>query len=223
MYIGLDAGHTLSGLGTGASGYVSETDMNRKVLKRLTEMLTEKGHKVHNCTVDKSNSDLSDRVNKANNVNLDLFVSLHLNAYQKTNNAMGVETYHYSSSSKGKTYATNVQNELVKEVGWKNRGVKTANFYVIKNTKAPAVLIELGFCDSKADMDLWNTETICKAIFKAITGSEYVNNKPLPSDNPIYRVVIDGKQIGSYRDINNIINQIRNSIANSKKIEITRI
>lgn len=59
MYIGLDAGHTLSGLGTGASCYASETDMNRKVHKRLTEMLTEKGHKVHNCTVDKSNSDLS--------------------------------------------------------------------------------------------------------------------------------------------------------------------
>ena len=108
MYIGLDAGHTLSGVGTGATGYVSETDMNRKVLKRLTEMLTEKGHKVNNFTVDKSNSDLSDRVNKANSVNLDLFVSLHLNAYQKTNNAMGVETYHYPSSSKGKTYATNV-------------------------------------------------------------------------------------------------------------------
>ena len=72
-------------------------------------------------------------------------------------------------------------------------------------------------------MDLWNTETICKAIFKAITGSEYVNNKPLPSNNPIYRVVIDGKQIGSYRDINNIINQIKNSIANSKKVEITRV
>ena len=136
---------------------------------------------------------------------------------------MGVETYHYASSSKGKQYATAIQDNLVKTVGWKNRGVKTGNFYVLKNTKAPAVLIELGFCDSKADMDLWNTETICKAIFKAITGSEYVNNKPIPSDNPIYRVVIDGKQIGSYRDINNVINQIRNSIANSKKVEITRV
>ena len=223
MYIGLDAGHTLSGLGTGANSYVSETTKNREVLKRLSEMLIEKGHKVHNCTVDKSNSELYDRVTKANSVNIDLFVSLHLNAYNKTNNPMGVETYHYASSSKGKQYATAIQNNLVKMVGWKNRGVKTGNFYVLKNTKAPAVLIELGFCDSKADMDLWNTETICKAIFKAITGSEYVNNKPLPSDNPIYRVVIDGKQIGSYRDINNIINQIRNSIANSKKVEITRI
>ena len=223
MYIGLDAGHTLSGLGTGANGYVSETTKNREVLKRLSEMLIEKGHKVHNCTVDKSNSELYDRVTKANSVNIDLFVSLHLNAYSKTNNPKGVETYHYASSSKGKQYATAIQDNLVKMVGWKNRGVKTGNFYVLKNTKAPAVLIELGFCDSKADMDLWNTETICKAIFKAITGSEYVNNKPLPSDNPIYRVVIDGKKIGSYRDINNIINQIRNSIANSKKIEITRI
>lgn len=217
MYIGLDAGHTLSGLGTGANGYVSETTKNREVLKRLSEMLIEKGHKVHNCTVDKSNSELYDRVTKANSVNIDLFVSLHLNAYNKTNNPMGVETYHYASSSKGKQYATAIQNNLVKMVGWKNRGVKTGNFYVLKNTKAPAVLIELGFCDSKADMDLWNTETICKAIFKAITGSEYANNKPL------YRIVIDGKQIGSYRDINNIINQIRSSIANSKKVEITRV
>ena len=221
MYIGLDAGHTLSGLGTGASCYASETDMNRKVHKRLTEMLTEKGHKVHNCTVDKSNSDLSDRVNKANSVNLDLFVSLHLNAYQKTNNAMGVETYHYPSSSKGKTYATNIQNELVKEVGWKNRGIKTANFYVIKNTKAPAILVELGFCDSKVDMDLFDVEKVCKALFKGITGVEYKSTTT--TAKPIYRVVIDGKHVGSYTELSNIIEQIKNHISNAKKVEITRI
>ena len=205
MYIGLDAGHTLSGLGTGASCYASETDMNRKV---------------HNCTVDKSNSDLSDRVNKANSVNLDLFVSLHLNAYQKTNNAMGVETYYYSSSSKGKTYATNVQNELVKEVGWKNRGIKTANFYVIKNTKAPAILVELGFCDSKIDMDLFDVEKVCKALFKGITGVEY---RSTTTAKPMYRVVIDGKHVGSYIELSNVIEQIKNHISNAKKVEITRI
>ena len=77
MIIGLDMGHTLSGAGTGARGYVEETVKNREVGNRLMAMLREKGHTVINCTVDKSSNDLYDRTCKANAQRLDLFVSLH--------------------------------------------------------------------------------------------------------------------------------------------------
>lgn len=174
MRFGIDMGHTLSGAGTSASGYVKESDKNREVGKRLIAMLQEKGHTVVNCTVDKSSNDLADRVAKANAQTLDLFLSLHLNAYKMTTSEMGVETYSYSSSGTARKYAEKVQGELVNKIGWKNRGCKTANYYVLRNTKAPAVLVELGFCDSQGDMNKWNTENISKALFKAITGSEYV-------------------------------------------------
>lgn len=178
MIIGLDMGHTLSGAGTGARGYVEETVKNREAGNRLMAMLREKGHTVINCTVDKSSNDLYDRVRKANAQKLDLFVSLHLNAFKPTTSEMGVETHIYNGNYSGKEanrrYAQAVQTALVQEVKWIDRKVKESNFYVLRETVAPAVLVELGFCDSQGDMNKWNTEKIAAALFRGITGTAYV-------------------------------------------------
>ena len=178
MIIGLDMGHTLSGAGTGARGYVEETVKNREAGNRLMAMLREKGHTVINCTVDKSSNDLYDRVRKANAQKLDLFVSLHLNAFKSTTSEMGVETHIYNGSYSGKEanrkYAQAIQTALVQDVKWIDRKVKESNFYVLRETVAPAVLVELGFCDSQGDMNKWNTEKIAAALFRGITGTAYV-------------------------------------------------
>ena len=178
MIIGLDMGHTLSGAGTGARGYVEETVKNREVGNRLMAMLREKGHTVINCTVDKSSNDLYDRVRKANAQKLDLFVSLHLNAFKSTTSEMGVETHIYNGNYSGKEanrkYAQAIQTALVQEIKWIDRKVKESNFYVLRETVAPAVLVELGFCDSQGDMNKWNTEKIAAALFRGITGTAYV-------------------------------------------------
>lgn len=210
MKIGIDMGHTLSGAGTGASSqYAKETDKNREVGKRLIELLKAGGHTVINCTVDKSNNDLYDRVQKANAQKLDIFISLHLNAYKVTTDAMGVETYIYNGSYSGKesnrAIAQKIQSELVKAIGWKDRKVKEANYYVLRETIAPAVLIELGFCDSRKDMELWNTEKIAKAIYKAITGTEapVSNSANNTSSGVTYWRVITG----SYTNKDNALKQ----------------
>ena len=178
MIIGLDMGHTLSGAGTGARGYVAETVKNREVGNRLMAMLKEKGHTVINCTVDKSSNDLYDRVRKANAQKLDLFISLHLNAFKSTTSEMGVETHIYNGNYSGKEanrkYAQAIQTALVQDVKWIDRKVKESNFYVVRETVAPAVLVELGFCDSQGDMNKWNTEKIAAALFRGITGTAYV-------------------------------------------------
>ena len=178
MIIGVDMGHTLSGAGTGARGYVEETVKNREVGNRLMAMLKEKGHTVINCTVDKSSNDLYDRVRKANAQKLDLFVSLHLNAFKSTTSEMGVETHIYNGNYSGKEanrkYAQAIQTALVQDVKWIDRKVKESNFYVVRETVAPAVLVELGFCDSQGDMNKWNTEKIAAALFRGITGTAYV-------------------------------------------------
>ena len=196
MIIGIDCGHTLTGEGTGAVGYKDEGKMTREVGNRLMAMLKEKGHTIINCTVDYSKNELADRVSIANKQNLDIFVSLHLNAYKKTTAARGIEVYTYSGGSSAVNIAKRTLNEVIAATGWKNRGHKTADYYVLRNTIAPAFLIELGFCDSKADMDLWNTEKIAKALFKGITNSEYV--APAPSSNKLFRVVC-----GTYSDRKN--------------------
>ena len=178
MIIGLDMGHTLSGAGTGARGFVEETVKNREAGNRLMAMLREKGHTVINCTVDKSSNDLYDRVRKANAQKLDLFVSLHLNAFKSTTSEMGVETHIYNGNYSGKEanrkYAQAIQTALVQDVKWIDRKVKESNFYVVRETVAPAVLVELGFCDSQGDMNKWNTEKIAAALFRGITGTAYV-------------------------------------------------
>lgn len=205
---GIDMGHTLSGLGTGAVGIVRETDKNREVGKRLIQMLEEKSHTVVNCTVDLSSNDLADRVRKANAQTLDLFVSLHLNAFNGS--ADGVETYIYNQNYNGKeangAIAKRINDEVAESVNFRNRGVKEENFYVLRETVAPAVLVELGFCDSSVDMNKWNTEKIAAALFKGITGQIY--SKPVettPSNNIYYRVCV-----GSYKDKANAIKQQEN-------------
>lgn len=225
MICGINDGHCLTGKGTGAVSVVKETDMNRKIGKRLREMLKEEGHGVIDCTVDNSNNDLADIVAKANKQHLDLFISLHLNCFSDVS-AIGVETFSYAKTGNGHTYATKIQQELVNSIGWKNRGKKEADFYVLKNTNASAVLIELGFCSNKGDMDKWDTEKIAKAIFKAITGNEYVSNKPSVnnSNTIVYRILKEGKQIGAFSKKENILKEIGAALdSNVRTIEIKRI
>lgn len=190
MRIGIKAGHTLIGKGTGAIGLVKETDKNRLVSKRLTDMLEEYGHEVINCTIDKSENDLKYSVDKANNSNLDLFIDVHLNSFSDIK-ANGVETYSLSNKGKGNSFALDIQNELVHNIGWKSRGKKESNFYTLRNTKCPAVYLELGFVTSAIDMNKWDTEKICMSIFKGITRFNYIKK-----NNDTYWRVIDS----SYKD-----------------------
>lgn len=209
MKILLDMGHTLSGAGTGAVGVVKETDKNRQLGKRLIAMLQEKGHTVVNCTVDSSTNDLAARVAIANkHKDADLFISLHLNAFNGS--AYGVETFIYNGSWAGKTAnkakAQAIQTELAKI--WYNRGVKENNFYVLRETIMPAVLVELGFCDNKGDMDKWNNEEIAKRLFKGITGTEYTTTSTGGSTSTVnthYRVIC-----GSYTNKANAEAQVKN-------------
>lgn len=60
--------------------------------------------------------------------------------------------------------------ENIHKLGFKNRGVKDGSkFYVIKNTKCTALLIECCFVDSQEDLKLYNVEKIAKAIYQSIT------------------------------------------------------
>ena len=61
----------------------------------------------------------------------------------------GVETFYRSSSSRN--LATYIQNHLIKQIGCTNRGVKTANFSVLRKTRHPAVLVEGGFVSNKGE------------------------------------------------------------------------
>lgn len=114
--------------------------------------------------------ELHNRSNRANVLNVALFVSLHLNSFNKPS-AQGFEVYHYPDSRAGKSLASNIHNEVVKDKLYtKDRGVKSANFSVLRKTKAPATLVELGFISNREDVALLADKQtdVVKAISRGI-------------------------------------------------------
>lgn len=154
----------------------------------------------HGVTVDEIRTtdttlSLQQRSNYENKNNYDYFISFHRNAF-KPEAATGVETYTYlNQDSRSKAMADKIQAAIV-NIGFVNRGVKKANFHVLRETKALAILIELGFIDNSKDNSLFDSKTkeIIKAISKAILAQlviaykeESVSNSS--DDKPLYRVM----------------------------------
>ena len=166
---GINDGHTISGIGSGACGIINESQQTRIVGAEVRKLLTEQGNKVINCAVNYANSvteSLSKIMEQANRQDLDWFISLHFNA----GGGQGVEAYTYG----GRQYqdAIDVCSNISK-LGFKNRGVKDGKgLYVIRRTKAKSLLIEICFVDtSDANHYLQvGYKAIAKAIVEALTG-----------------------------------------------------
>jgi len=146
----LDPGH--GGTDPGASGFgLKEKDVVLDVGLRAQKRLEAGGAKVIMTRSKDIFIPLDGRVDIGNNSGADAFISIHANAFNGSAN--GTETYWYGTyeSEKSKQLASEIQKELLKKLGTNNRGVKDAGFYVIKYTKIPSVLLELGFIDNKSD------------------------------------------------------------------------
>jgi N-acetylmuramoyl-L-alanine amidase len=153
---------------------------------------------------------LGNRSDFENKNTYDYFISFHRNAYVPEK-AKGVETYTYlSSGASSKGLAKRIQASLV-ALGFVDRGVKEANFHVLRETKAPAVLIEIGFIDNTNDNNIFdsNRNEIIKALTKAILTEisvSYIENSVVPettSRQTLYRVMA-----GSYSERENANNQV---------------
>ena len=134
------------------------------------DMFKKNGHSVIDCTNDVASSvsnNLKEICRLANAQPLDLFISIHFNAGK----GQGCETFTYGSSDNG--YANRVNSALAC-LGFKNRGIKDgSNLYVIKNTKAKAILVEVCFVDTGTDASLYEklgAERVAKALYEGITG-----------------------------------------------------
>lgn len=161
----INAGHTRFGKGTGASGYLNESKETRKIAYELMRLLADSKHEVIPAVFDRSANNLKEAVDLSNNKGADLFVSIHINA----GGGAGCEAYTWNGAQVPQ--AVKACSNLAK-LGFKNRGVKNGNgLYVIKQTKCTAVLVEICFCDNKADAELYKklgSATIAKAIYNAI-------------------------------------------------------
>jgi N-acetylmuramoyl-L-alanine amidase len=179
MKFGIDMGHNCPPHDIGASGVRQEDVVIKEVGTRLIAKLAAAGHSVINCTPTSAvslNDSLRKRANKANSNNVDIFVSIHFNAFNTK--AMGAEVYGISQTSQA--IAKSVLTEIVK-LGFKNRGVKNTRFSVLVNTSMPAILIECCFVDSQADMALFDAEKMAEAIKVGLIGDAEDNSTPEPA------------------------------------------
>jgi len=154
------------------------------------------GIKVDETRTSDATISLRERSDFENRNAYDYFISFHRNAYEPEK-TKGVETYTYLNPGvKSKGLAQGIQNALV-ALGFANRGMKAANFHVLRETKAPSVLIEIGFIDNTGDNNLFNEKRneIIKVLAKAIlvqVGVMYVDHsvqKQPASGKTFYRVM----------------------------------
>ena len=199
--INISSGHSINC--QGASDIINEVREARKLVDRIYEMCKSIGievYKYHD-TSSTVSQNLSNIVQWHNQFKDGIDVSIHFNAYQHTNKPMGVEVCYYSQ----KEIANNVSKSISEASGLKNRGGKErTNLYFLKHTSKPSILIEVCFCDSQADVDIYrmNFDKIASSIIKAITGKSYISSttETINNTNKLYKV-----QIGAFKNKNNAI------------------
>ena len=142
----IDPGH--GGADSGAiGGGIYEKDLNLDVAKMVQEKLMKKNIYVYMTRSKDETLTLEDRVNYSNEINPDIFVSIHTNSTVKED-SYGVETHYFKDNSY--KLAQVVHGNFASEKNlrkWEtiDRGVIKSRFYVINHTEAPAILIEMGF------------------------------------------------------------------------------
>ncbi len=174
----VDAGHNYSGKDIGAENpkyNAKEEVITFQIADKLKAELEFWGYNVvmtrekltdsiANTSVNES---LQARVDMAHESLADLFISIHCNA----GGGSGVETYCFAKSGYSGRLAGLIQNSIADGSDLYDRGVKTANFFVIKNTLMPAILIETGFIDSEKDIQILMSEEGQNQIAGAIASA----------------------------------------------------
>ncbi|GAA0104253.1 hypothetical protein UT300013_08750 [Paraclostridium sordellii] len=164
----IDAGH--GGYDSGAPGLHGclEKDIVLEVSSKINNYFKTQDIKNINTRTTDVFVSLNERSNKANNLGVNSFVSIHCNSSDNPN-AQGLETYCYKF--KYRPLADAIHSEIIREgLYTKNRGVKEGNLHVIRETNMDACLVELGFITNEEDYNLImnNKDRFAKAIAKGI-------------------------------------------------------
>ena len=175
----IDQGHNPAPPNTGAEGNgLREQDITYEVGVRLAEMLRQNGNfdvrlsrPSRQTQLGNSNaSSLRARVDEANAWGADYFVSIHTNASVEKS-ANGTEVLVYSQPSTSADLAEDILRDLTEITGLASRGVKSRpGLYVLRKTKMPAVLVELGFISNPNDAQKMrdNPSLFARGIYQGI-------------------------------------------------------
>ena len=150
----IDAGHGGHDFG-GKHDDLLEKDMVNAISKKIKTLNSDKNIKLLFTRDDDKFVELAERTNYINSVKPDLVLSLHVN------NNKNITTSGFEIFVSDKSVAYEKSNELAqklvldfeKNIPLKNRGVKTAPFWILKNSEVPALVLEMGFISNKTDRE----------------------------------------------------------------------
>lgn len=176
----LDPGHGGSDSGAIGGGLYEKT-LNLEVAKLVAEKLTKKNVYVYMTRSKDTTVSLEDRTNYSNEINPDIYVSIHTNSTVQED-SYGVETHYYKDDSYSLAQLIHSKFASAKNLKkWetKDRGVIKSRFYVINHTEAPSILIEMGFISNTQEREKLFTkerqEQIANSIAEGIL--EYLKVK----------------------------------------------
>lgn len=197
----LGVGHGGAESGAAANGFL-EKDLNLSIALACRDVLERCGVNVLMSRTKDETDTLTQEIAECNAYNPDLAIDIHNNA----GGGDGVEAFYYSGGGTSKTLAANVLDEIVK-IGQNSRGIKTrlnsygTDYYgFIRETAAPAVIVECAFLDNKTDLQIIDTAAeqktmgvaIAKGILKTLNIA-FIEEKKEETSGKLYRV-----QIGAY-------------------------
>jgi N-acetylmuramoyl-L-alanine amidase len=173
MKICIDAGH--GGRDSGAVGndpfQLMEKEFNLEQAILVEAELENLGHWVVMTRRTDRTAGLASRSNFANRLGAELFISIHANA-AGTSRVKGIEVFHHPGSAQGAKWAARVQAGLIDAFpNHRDRGVKEANFQVLRETAMPAVLVECEFLTNPTQLKFLANDKTRRKIAKAIAGA----------------------------------------------------
>lgn len=160
--------------------FMHENEFNRAVVLEMRTLLESRGFDVLTVACAENDTPLSARTGLANNTQYnsfgqpaDLYLSVHANALKgEWGTANGVETYVHPLCTPGsETYrfGETIHKHLVRATKLRDRGLKSDNFHVLRETKMPAVLVECGFMDNREEAALLRSSEYRSACAAGLT------------------------------------------------------
>ncbi|WP_300903007.1 SH3 domain-containing protein [uncultured Clostridium sp.] len=172
----IDPGH--GGYDNGAvQNGVLEDEINLQVSKKIEDKLKSKGVQVKMSRYDDTYLSLTERTVMSNNWGSDVFVSIHQNSATNSS-GNGIETYYHPTRQDGKELASEIQNDLIASTNASNRGVKSANYAVIRTSNMPSSLVECGFISNPTEANKLSSSSYQDKVAEGIVNGimDYLQN-----------------------------------------------
>ena len=156
-----------------------EGNANLDIVLKLKSLLEGQGAEVYLTRSSDEEMVLSDRAAISNDKRPDLFLSIGQNCFSNPT-ASGTEIYYYRGDSQGEKLSKLIMENVSSSLGLKNRGVRMADFYLLREIKASSVIVQLLYISNPQDKELLCNqsfrESAAAAIFKGI-GAYYENSR----------------------------------------------